>query len=332
MISSSLMAEVYQITPETYSDVFSAEKKPILRLRSGDTVQTSTWDAVGQDSKGVAHVSHPYDYPVLSNALTGPFYIEEAGYQDTLEVHLDKLRLNRNWGYTNYRLLPFVVDARTFEDMYKNYYKRGAVRPERDNLIPWDLDLSRGVANPRLLNGSGMKFDLPVRPMLGCIGVASAGNEVQSAAISSTHGGNMDYNDVVEGATLYFPVYHEGAYFYIGDGHALQGDGEGLGMGIETSLDVQFTVKVHKNKPLQMPRLVNADYIISIASQPEYRSSIDLALQKANSDMIRWLTSEYGLAPPEAHLLIGTVVQHKIVTYYGTVVAMIPRKYLPSIE
>jgi acetamidase/formamidase len=175
-----------------------------------------------------------------------------------------------------------------------------------------------------------MKFDLPVRPMLGCIGVASAGNEVQSADASSTHGGNMDYNDVVEGATLYFPVYHEGAYFYIGDGHALQGDGEGLGMGIETSLDVQFTVTVHKNMRLQMPRLVNSDYIISIASQPEYRSNIELGLQKANSDMIRWLTSEYHLTEPEAHLLIGTVVQHKIVTYFGTVVTMIPRRYLPA--
>jgi acetamidase/formamidase len=124
-------------------------------------------------------------------------------------------------------------------------------------------------------------------------------------------------------------VYHEGAYFYVGDGHALQGDGEGLGMGIETSMDVQFTVKVLKGRRLSMPRLLNATHLVSIASQPEWHSNLDRGLQDANSDMIRWLTEEYGLTMPEAHLLLGTVVQHKVVTYSGSAVTMIERKYLP---
>src|SRR4029077_19326312 len=102
-----------------------------------------------------------------------------------------------------------------------------------------------------------------------------------------------------------FPIYHKGAYFYLGDGHALQGDGEGLGTGIETSLDVQFTVKVRKGKPLSIPRLINDDYIISIGSQPEFHSSTDYALRIANSDMLNWLTSEYHLTLPEANLLMG---------------------------
>jgi amidase len=133
---------------------------------------------------------------------------------------------------------------------------------------------------------------------------------------------------VAEGATLLFPVYHKGAYFYLGDGHALQGDGEGLGTGIETSLDVQFTVRVRKGKALSIPRLINDDYIISIASQPEFHSSMDYAVRVANSDMLTWLTMEYHLTAPEANLLMGTVVQHKIVTYFGTVTALIPRKYI----
>jgi acetamidase/formamidase len=111
----------------------------------------------------------------------------------------------------------------------------------------------------------------------------------------------------------------------------VQGDGEGLGTGVETSLDVQFTVKVHKGKRLSIPRLVNDDYIVSIASQPEFRSNMDIGVRTANSDMIQWLTSEYGLTPPEAHLLMGTVVQHKIVTYFGTIATLIPRKYLPPL-
>jgi acetamidase/formamidase len=164
--------------------------------------------------------------------------------------------------------------------------------------------------------------------MLGCIGVATAGDEILTSGPAGSYGGNMDYNDVAEGATLLFPVYHKGAYFYLGDGHALQGDGEGLGTGIETSLDVQFTVKVRKGKPLSIPRLINDEYIISIGSQPEFHSSADYALRMANSDMLKWLTTEYHLTAPEANLLMGTVVKHKIVTYFGTAATLIPRKYL----
>jgi len=166
--------------------------------------------------------------------------------------------------------------------------------------------------------------------MLGCIGVAPPGDEVWTSGPASTHGGNMDYNDIVEGASVFFPVFHPGAHFFLGDGHAVQADGEGLGSGVETSLDVQFTVRVHKGKRLSIPRLVNEDYIISIGSQPEFRSSMDFGLRMANSDMIRWLTSEYGLTDPEAHLLMGTVAQHKIVTYFGTMATLIPRRYLPK--
>ena len=327
-VALCLPAATHTIYPDHHSRVFSAYKEPVLRIKSGDTVITRTWDSGGQDLKGARHIQHPYVYPESGNPLMGPFYVEEAEYGDTLEVRLDKVRLNRNWGYTSYRLSPGALNSGM--KLYENFYKQDAVRPARADLIPWDLDLERGVANPRLLEGSGLKFNLPVKPMLGCIGVAPPGERVETSGPAGSHGGNMDYNDIAEGATLYFPVYHKGAYFYLGDGHALQGDGEGLGSGIETSLDVQFTLRVHKGKSLSMPRLVNDEYLISIGSQPEFSSSMDQGLRMANSDMVNWLTTEYRLTGPEAHLLMGTVVQHKIVTYFGTIAAMMPRKYLPK--
>jgi acetamidase/formamidase len=330
LIAGLLSAKTHEIYPGHHSRVFSAQPKPVLRLHSGDTVITKTWDSGGQDQAGVRHLQHPYIYPESGNPLMGPFYIEEADLGDTLEVHLDKVRLNRNWGYTAYRLSSDILTSSAAEAQYKNFYKMGALRPQRADLIPWDLDLKKLTASPRLLEKSSFKFDIPVKPMLGCIGVATAGDEVMSSGPAGSHGGNMDYNDVVEGATLYFPVFHKGAYFYVGDGHAVQGDGEGLGNGIETSLDVQFTVKVHKQKKLSMPRLVNDEYIVSIGSQPEFHSSMDFALRAANADMLRWLTTEYKLTAPEANLLFGTVVQHKIATYFGTVATLIPRKYLPK--
>jgi acetamidase/formamidase len=327
---TTALAATHEVYPNHHSRVFSAFKEPVARVRSGDTVITRTWDSGGADYKGVTHIQHPYVYPESGNPLMGPFFIEEAEYGDTLEVHLDKVRLNRNYGYTTYRLSPAVLNPNTIDSLYKNHYQMDALRPGRADLIPWDLDMERGLASPRLLEKSGFQFQLPVRPMLGCIGVAPPGERVETSGPSASHGGNMDYNDVVEGATIYFPVYHKGAYFYVGDGHALQGDGEGLGNGVETSLDVQFTVKVHKGKRLSIPRLENSEYIVSIASQAEFSSSMDIAVRTANSDMIQWLTSSYGLTHPEAHLLMGTAVQHKIATYFGTVTAMIPKKYLPN--
>ncbi len=327
-LTSLLAAETHTIYPDRHSRVFSAHVPPVLHIHSGDTVVTRTWDSGGQDYTGLRHLQHPYVYPESGNPLMGPFYIEEAERGDALEVHLDKVRLNRNWGYTSYRLSPDVLTSGAAESQYKNVYKMGALRPQRADLIPWDLDLKNNTASPRLLESSGFRFSLPARPMLGCIGVAVAGDTVQTSGPAGPYGGNMDYNDVVEGATLYFPVNHKGAFFYLGDGHALQGDGEGLGSGVETSLDVQFTVRVHKNKPLSIPRLVNDDYIISIASQPEFSSSTDAGIRMANADMLRWLTTEYKLTAPEANLLMGAAVQHKIVTYFGTVATLIPRKYL----
>jgi acetamidase/formamidase len=322
-----LPAETHTIYPDHHSRVFSAFKEPVLRVRSGDTVITRTWDSGGADWKAVKHIQHPYVYPESGNPLMGPFYIEGAEYGDALEVHLDKVRLNRNYGYTTYRLSPGVFHPGT--PLHDPIYKMDVLRPQRGDLIPWDLDLEKGIANPRWLDPKFRKLNLPVRPMLGCIGVAPAGERVETSGPSGPHGGNMDYNDVVEGATLYFPVFHTGAYFYIGDGHALQGDGEGLGNGVETSMDVQFTVRVHKKKRLSIPRLVNDRYIVSIGSQPEFSSSMDQGLRMANTDMVRWLQSDYGLSGPEAHLLMGTVVEHKIVTYFGTIATLMPKRYIP---
>ncbi len=329
-LAAAAVAATHEIYPDHHSRVFSAFKEPVLRVQSGDTVKTRTWDSGGADWKAVKHIQHPYQYPESGNPLMGPFYIEGAEYGDTLAVHLDRVRLNRNYGYTSYRLSPGALNAGAAENLYKNFYKMDALRPGRADLIPWDLDIEKGLARPRMLDGTGKKIEIAVRPMLGCIGVAPPGERVETSGPAGSWGGNMDYNDVTEGATIYFPVYHKGAYFYVGDGHAAQGDGEGLGSGIETSLDVQFTVKVIKGQHLSIPRLENADFIASIGAQPEFSSSMDQALRMANSDMLEWLTKGYKLSAPEAHLLLGVAVEHKIVTYFGSVATIVRKKHLPG--
>ena len=122
-------ARTYEIQPEGYSDTFSADKKPILEIHSGDTVQTSTWDALGRDKSGVVHIHNPFGFPPLSNPLLGPFYIQDSDYGDVLEVHLDTVRLNRNWGYSNYRLLTTIIIPGTIEGLYRKLTSRTPCGP-----------------------------------------------------------------------------------------------------------------------------------------------------------------------------------------------------------
>src|SRR2546423_1643709 len=173
-------------------------------------------------------------------------------------------------------------------------------------------------------------FEFPLQPMLGCVGVAATGEFVPTSGPAGSYGGNLDYNEVGEGATVILPVYHPGALLFIGDGHALMADAEPTGTGIETSMDVEFSVDVLKNANLSGPRVENADYLISVGAQPEFESSLDRALQLANTDMVHWLTSDYQLEPWAAHTLIGYIGKYDVVTVQGTMALKIPKRYLPA--
>src|ERR1700692_3850390 len=143
--------------------------------------------------------------------------------------------------------------------------------------------------------------------MLGCVGVAPPGDFSPTSGPSGSYGGNMDYNEIGEGATVIFPVYQPGALLYLGDGHALMADGEPTGTGVETSMDVEFSVEVRKAAQVTAPRVETADHVITIGPQPEFASSLDRALQMATTDMVRWLVADYHLEPWAAHQLIGAV-------------------------
>ena len=166
--------------------------------------------------------------------------------------------------------------------------------------------------------------------MLGCVGVAAQGDFAPTSTPSGEWGGNLDYNRVNEGSAVILPVFHPGALVFIGDGHALQGDGESTGTGIETSMDVEFSVDVIKKSAVTGPRVETADAIISVGAQAEFQSSLDRALQLATTDMVKWLTSDYGLEPWAAHLVIGYQGRYDVVTVQGSMALRIPKSALPK--
>jgi amidase len=314
-------AETRQGVPVRYYNTFSHTNPVFLRINQGDIVVTKTVDSSGADESGQSRATG-------GNPLTGPFYIENAEPGDAILVHLRKVRLNRNWGYSAYRLAPFSVTPEFVESMYPNHYKSDLLRKGRDNVVPWDLDLSKNTVKLREPVSGKIKLEFPARPMLGCIGVAAPGDFSPTSGPSGSYGGNLDYNEIAEGATVILPVYHKGALLFMGDGHAIMADGEPTGTGVETSMDVEFSVEIKKNGHLNGPRVETGDFIISLGAQPEFSSSLDRGLQMATTDMIRWLTGDYELEPWAAHQLIGAVGKYDVVTVAGTMALRIPKKYL----
>jgi amidase len=323
LFAASLLAQNRPSIPDHYYRTFSHTNPVFQRIKPGDVVVTRTLDSGGQNERN-EQVSPG------SNPLTGPFYIEGAEPGDALAVKLRKVRLNRNWGYSAYRLGLFALTADYVETIYPNHYQPDVVRKGRDNVVPWDIDLARGTVHLREPASSKVKLEFPVRPMLGCIGVAAPGDFAPTSAPSGNYGGNLDYNEIGEGATVILPVFHPGGLLFVGDGHALMADGEPTGTGVETSMDVEFSVDVRKNAQVNGPRVETADNLIAIGSQPEFASSLDRALQMATTEMVRWLVNDYKLEPWAAHQLIGAAGKYDVVTVAGSMALKVPRKYLPE--
>jgi amidase len=323
LLAGVSLAETHRVTATKFYNSFHNRHPVLARIKPGDTVITRTIDASGRDQNGKL-LGEP------SNPLTGPFHIEGAEPGDAIAITFRRIRMNRNWGWSGYRLGLYSLAAGSIEGLYPNRYKEGAAFEGRANIVPWDIDLASNMVKLREPVSKVHKLEFPARPMLGCVGVAAQGDFGPSSGISGPYGGNMDYNEVVEGATVILPVYHAGALLFIGDGHALQADGEPTGTGIETSMDVEFTVEVRKRPGVSNPRLENAESIISIGSQPEFVSALNQTLQIATSEMVNWLVRDYGMEPWAAHLLIGYQGKYDVITVAGSVGLRIPKKYLPT--
>ncbi|MBM3804147.1 MAG: hypothetical protein FJW26_17755 [Acidimicrobiia bacterium] len=192
--------EVHRVTASAYYGTFSRAHPVLKRVRSGDTVVTKTLDASGMDETGVRKSQY-------GNPLTGAFYVEEAEPGDTLVVHFLKVRISRNWGWSTYRLGLFSLSPESVEGIYPSRYKDNLIRPGSSNLVPWDIDLARQMVRLREPVSGAVKLEFPAKPMLGCVGVAPAGDFAPTSGPSGSYGGNLDYNEIGEGAVVLLPVY-----------------------------------------------------------------------------------------------------------------------------
>jgi len=304
--------------PTSFTNKFSVNITPVLYIHSGDTVYTETIDAFGRDKNGIKRQGG-------GNPLTGPFYIEGSKAGDVLQIKLIKISLNRPYAYTTE---AFV--SRSMPDSVVEQFKK-------PHIVKWKLDIENGFASPDSSFSTYdqlKEFGVPLNPFLGCIGVAPLNkrNEILSF-FQGNFGGNLDYNRISQSAIVYLPVFHDGAYFYMGDGHANQGDGEIAGNALETSLDVGFTIKLIKSEVLQLkyPRVEDSTYLMALGSNKKLESAVKIA----TAGLLQWLQSDYHLTLQEATQVMSTTMEYTIAEIADpevVVVAKIKKELLKGLK
>ena len=301
---------VHTFTPERFFNTFSFAHPPALKITPGDKVITKTIDASGTDWNGKQVASGP-------NPQTGPFYIEGAEPGDTVVVTFNRIETNRATAYSSSLLAPYTVDPAALN-------ARTDREPRR---ITWTIDKAKGIVRPDAGELSGPSIELPIRPMLGCVGLAPARKEAIATSTPGAFGGNMDYAGVNAGVKVALPVSEVGGLLFIGDGHARQGEGEVVGTGLETSMDVEFTVDLIKKKAIGWPRLENETHIMVLGSARPLLQ----ALQHATTEMQRLLVADYGYPERSAASLMGQALEYEIANVVDpnfTVVAKIRKSVL----
>jgi len=310
-VVSAQAPATHQFVPERFYNTFSFAHPPALRIKPGDRVVTKTVDAGGVDWNGRSVAQGP-------NPQTGPFFVEGAEPGDLLVVTFDRIVVNRDDAYSGSLLAPYAVDPAAI-----------AARTDREaRRVTWKLDRARGIAT---LGGADITpaIELPFRPMLGCVGVAPARKEAIATSTPGAFGGNMDYAGLGAGVTVMLPVNEPGALLFIGDGHARQGEGEVVGTGLETSMDVEFRVELIKQKAAGWPRLENDTHIMVLGSARPLLQ----ALQHATTEMHRWLMADYGFSERGAQSFMGQALEYEVANVVDpnfTVVAKVRKSLLPA--
>ncbi len=294
------MAEHFlSANPETVAwGYFDAARPAVLTVESGDTV---TFDTLSGEPEDMPPADDPR-FPVLDghlevhaqcergrgpHFLTGPVWVKGAEPGDVLEVKILDYRLRQPWGWN--LIIPLM----------------GSLPKEFPNLrlmhVPVDLeagtmDLPWGKT-------------LPLNPFFGVMGVAPPASYGRiSTEEPREHGGNFDNKELVQGTTLYLPVWNEGALFSVGDGHGAQGDGEVCQTALETCMTGTFKFTVRKDMSLKMPRAENDTSLITMG----FHEDLDTACRIALSDMLSWIQERADLSREDAYSLCSLTADMRV--------------------
>ncbi|WP_461016939.1 acetamidase/formamidase family protein [Streptomyces daliensis] len=277
---------------------------PVLTIDPGDEVTLSTW---GHWGNRVTPDIVMEDFPALRAAfpdalgphsLTGPVHVRGARPGDALVVDV----------------LALTPAAHGFNLVVAQPRGRGVLRDRFPTGTIRHFELDRGSMTTTL----GGHVRVPLKPFLGIMGVAPAEGGPRSTVEPGPFGGNMDLSALVVGARLRLPVFRDGAGFYCGDGHAVQGDGEVNQTAIETGMDhVRLRFTVEQGARLCTPRAETETHFLSTG----FGENLEEAAHGAVDDLVNWLVEE-GLDPDDAYSLCSIAADVRVTQMVNNVVGV----------
>ena len=285
-VSQSIEGEKHFLSEETQGQfhyVYGPYADPVMHIAPGDIVVVETLDAFG----GAVKTDNDLPSKVLNmpfvNPQNGPITVKGAQKGDVLAVYIESL-------------LPRGAQPAGTT----------ALIPDFGGLAASSLTHLNGPIAERVkkmeVTPNGIKFSeqitLPYEPFVGTMGV-SPEIEAVSSLVPDYYGGNMDLPDVAPGSAIYFPVQREGAYFFIGDCHGRQGDGELCGVAVEIPATVTLRIDLIKNWTIPGVRIETENFIMSVGSA----RPMEDAARMAYRDLVRWMVQDYGFAEDEAYFL-----------------------------
>lgn len=269
------------LTRESYIYEMSGKHQPAIRVVSGSEVVIETYDCfLNQITSETTNYSS-IDWNQI-NPATGPIYVEDAEPGDILAVNIQKIEL------ADKGVMVTGPDLGVMGKRVSDFSIR---------IVP--IENNKAIFNENI--------HLPLNPMIGVIGVAPKEGDV-ACGTPGDHGGNMDTTLITENATVYFPVFHKGALFSLGDLHAAMGDGEVGVSGIEIPAKVTVTLSVIKGELLRTPLVENEDGIAFIVS----KKTLDEAADSAVEEMADYLLKRTDMSLEEIAMLLSAAGQVQV--------------------
>jgi acetamidase/formamidase len=352
---------VVRATPENLSwGWFPIDKEPVLTVRSGEVVEMHALTGFGASGDenpvpnlggvGIAAADVPEELVAFweshttrpregrnGHLITGPVFVEGAEPGDVLEVQILEVRPWVPWGVNFTRPQSGVLS-----ESYPGYREGDPaldIQLETEDEDGEEYHIIRTVTVEGRQYGewtSGIR--VPLAPFMGILAVApdlsveSYGVDVPGVRRSGPpgkFGGNLDVKHLIAGTSVFLPVTHPGALFYVGDPHGAQGDGEVSGTAIEQSMIGTFRLVLHKDGPITQPRGETPTHHLIMGLDLD----LDRALRNATYEVVSFLVAEYGLRPSQAFSIASVAVDFTVseaVDGVQLITALVPKSIFPD--
>jgi amidase len=259
----------------------AADARPAARVPDGARVELETADCFSDQIRRADDRLEAVDWDEI-NPATGPVFVEGARPGDVLAVEIERIEM------ADQGVMAVSDGFGVLAERFSGTECR---------LVPIADDIAHLPGGVRV----------PVRPMIGVLGVAPAGAAVPTGT-PGAHGGNMDTALIGEGATVYLPIAAPGALLAAGDLHAVMGDGEICGTGVEVAGRVTLRVTIRRDLPIVNPVVATPDVVATVASA----STLDEAAILATRDMANLLGAQLGLDAVEATMLMSAAGELRV--------------------